>query len=98
MRQETATSGDRRWADELATLAMTVQQEGQSPGGPAWRVRVRQADEVAPAVFVLASYEHVLRFEEGLESLGYEMLMVDDRLRYCDFVSAATARWRDAAP
>ena len=41
-------------------------------------------------MFTLADYEQVLDLEGRLVAQGYEMLVLDERFRYCDFVLAAT--------
>ena len=58
--------------------------------GAPWRVSVRDEDGTTSAVFTLADYEQVLHLEARLIAQGYEMLMLDERFRSCDFVLAAT--------
>ena len=88
MQQEQANP-EQEWIRDVANLALAVQQEEVPAGGHPWRVSVRSGDGSASAAFTFGGYEQVLLFERCLAALGYEMLMLDERFRYCDFVSAA---------
>lgn len=82
--EEAANTGDQQLAGDITTLAHQVQQDLPSRGAP-WRVFVRCPDGAPSAAFTLGSYDQVLLFEERVERFGYQMLMLDERFRQCDF-------------
>ena len=90
MREDQAQPLNDEAASVVETLA-PVQQQARAGAAAPWRVSLRDEDGTASAVFTLADYEQVLDLEGRLVAQGYEMLVLDERFRYCDFVPAATA-------
>ena len=90
MTQDSPNAPDPKAVDEVAVLALSVKQDLPCNGDP-WRVCIRCDDGPTSAAFTLHGYEQVLLFERRLEVLGYEMLMLDERFRHCDFALTARA-------
>lgn len=89
MREDQAQPPSDEADSDVETLA-TVQPQACAAVAAPWRVSLRDEDGTASAVFTLADYEQVLDLEGRLVAQGYEMLVLDERFRYCDFVLAAT--------
>lgn len=97
MRNNEADSCGQDLGPELAMLVRTVQAE--EPGTPVfpWRVRVRSPQGATPREFTLQGRDQVLALERRMEALGYEMVMLDERFRYCDFIAMMTSRQAESA-